>query len=261
MQNKITQAVILSAGFGTRLRKVTGDTLPKVMVSLAGKPLLEWHIEQFKKHGIKEFFINLHYLPDVITSYFGDGSQWGVHITYAYEPMILGTAGGVKNFYPIEGASSSGGSATLGNRFFVIYGDIFSLMDYTKMAVTFEERPNAIGMELIGETDHPYDSDLVEVDDELRFIKIRPKPHKVLPPRCKAMRGVYIFTDKIFLYIPEKQYYEIDHQLLPDVLSRGERFYGYECGDFVKDIGTPERYEEVNRWLTGKGLDFTPRMG
>ncbi|HUZ92467.1 MAG TPA: sugar phosphate nucleotidyltransferase, partial [Candidatus Paceibacterota bacterium] len=62
---KITQAVILSAGLGTRLRPIT-DNIPKVMVPLAGKPLLEWHILQFKKYGVNEFFINLHYLPEVI---------------------------------------------------------------------------------------------------------------------------------------------------------------------------------------------------
>ena len=97
-QKSITQAIILSAGFGTRLRPLT-DSMPKVMVPLAGKPLLEHHILQLKKHGVTEFFINLHYLPDVITKYFGDGSKLGVKIHYVLEaPEILGTAGGVKSF-------------------------------------------------------------------------------------------------------------------------------------------------------------------
>ena len=90
----ITQAVILSAGLGTRLRSVVKDA-PKVMAPFEGKPLLEHHLLRFKKHGIADFFVNLHYLPDAITSYFGDGSKWGVKITYALEtPDILGTAGG-----------------------------------------------------------------------------------------------------------------------------------------------------------------------
>jgi NDP-sugar pyrophosphorylase family protein len=97
MFKKITQAVILSAGIGTRLRPLT-DNLPKVMAPIGGKPLLERHFEQFKKYGIKEFFINLHYLPEKITDYFGDGSKWGIKIVYKHEPEILGTAGGVKNF-------------------------------------------------------------------------------------------------------------------------------------------------------------------
>lgn len=231
------QAVILSAGFGTRLRPMT-DKIPKVMVPIAGKPLLERHILQFKKHGVKEFFINLHYLPEVIKNYFGDGKKWGVKIVYAHEPEILGTAGGIKNF-----------DGELKDNFFVIYGDIFSLVDYTKMAEAFTKNGDAIGMELVGDSDHPKDSDLAEVDDNLKFLKIYPKPHKELPKIYKAMRGVYIFNGRILQNIPAKRYYEIDHNLLPDVLAKGEKFYGYECADYLKDIGTPERYSAVNEYL------------
>ena len=70
----LKQAVILSAGLGTRLRPLT-DKMPKVMIPIAGKPLLEHNIEQFKKYGVSEFFINLHYLPDVVKNYFGNGSK------------------------------------------------------------------------------------------------------------------------------------------------------------------------------------------
>ena len=93
----IKQAVILCAGLGTRLRPLT-DIVPKPMIPILGKPLLEWNIEQFKRHGVTEFFINLYYLPDVIRDYFGDGAKWDVKIVYFQEKEILGTAGGVKNF-------------------------------------------------------------------------------------------------------------------------------------------------------------------
>jgi len=239
MQNKIKQAVILSAGFGTRLRPMT-DGIPKVMVPFFNKPLLQWHIEQFKKYGVEEFFINLFYLPEVIKSHFGDGSKFGVKINYFLEgPEILGTAGGIKDF---EGK--------LTGDFFVIYGDVFSLVDYSKMAKSFYEKEGTIGMELVGDTDHPYDSDLAEVNDNLRFLKIYPKPHKELPKKYKSMRGIYIFNEKLLKYIPENKYYEIDHNLLPDILARGENFYGYETKDFLKDIGTMERYREVENYLS-----------
>ncbi len=238
MQNRITQAIILSAGFGTRLRPIT-DKIPKVMVPIGEKPLLRHHFEQFKKHGVREFFINLHYLPGVIKNFFGDGSKLGTKINYAFEPEILGTAGGIKNF---EGR--------LRNNFFVIYGDIFSLVDYSKMNEFFNQKPGAIGMELVGDTDHPLDSDLVGVNDELRFLKIYPKPHKELPKKYKSMRGVYIFNEKILKYIPKNRYYEIDHNLLPNILEKNEKFYGYETKDFLKDIGIMERYREVENYLS-----------
>lgn len=234
----IKQAVILSAGLGTRLRPLT-DGVPKVMIPVAGKPLLEWHIEQFKKHGVGEFFINLHYLPDVIKNYFGDGSRWGVKIEYVLEePDIRGTAGGVKNF-----------DGKLRGDFFVVYGDIYSEVDYGAMAGAFAAHPDAIGMELVGETDHPEDSDLVEVNNELRFVKIYQKPHATLPRRYKSMRGIYIFNQKILQYIPPKTYYEIDHQLLPDIIVKGEKFYGYETSNYLYDIGTPERYRTVEEYV------------
>lgn len=239
--NKISQAVILSAGLGTRLRPLT-DTMPKVMVPFLGKPLLLHHIEQLKKHGITDIFINLHYLPKVVMEYFGDGSKFGVHITYAIEKdEILGTAGGVKNF---EGK--------LKNDFFVIYGDVFSLVDYTKMSEAYFKKKDTLGMTIVGDTDHPEDSDLVEVTDDLLFIKIYPKPHTVLPKKYKAMRALFIFNEKILKYIPPSTRYEIDHQLLPKILEAQQTFYGYECGDFLKDVGTLERYKKVEEYLKNR---------
>lgn len=254
MSKKITQAVILSAGFGTRLKPLT-DTMPKVMIPFFGKPLLEHHIEQYKKFGVTEFFINLHYLPEVITNYFGDGSKWGVSITYANENPILGTAGGMKNFTPSAPSTglvqaSSGHGGKLKGDFYLIYGDVFSQVDYGKMAEAYYQTPEGrIGMELIGETDHPKDSDLAVVDEQLKFLKIYQKPHQEIPPKYVSMRGVYIFNEKILAYIPAHTYYEIDHALLPDILEKGEAFYGYQCDDFLKDVGTMERYQFVTEYL------------
>ncbi len=275
MQSKIHQAVILSAGFGTRLLTLTRGKIPKAMIPVGGKPLLERHIEQFKKYGVTEFFVNLFYLPDVIKNYFGDGAKWGVKIHYALEPEIRGTAGGIKNFSaesarlpaspllqrgePDGQGSASGGDGTLKNNFFAIYGDIYSEVDYGKMADAFAGHAGAIGMELVGNTDHPEDSDLVEVDNDLRFLKIHPKPHEALPKNYKSMRGIFILNEKILKYIPEKTYYEIDHDLLPDALAKEEKFYGYECGDYLKDVGTPERYVEVENISKKKRRQATDR--
>ncbi len=238
MQNKITQAVILSAGFGTRLKSLFPN-VPKVMVPMLGKPILEWHIERLKEYGVTEIFINLHYLPEIIKNYFGDGSKWGVKIMYAIEePDILGTAGGMKHF---EGR--------LKESFFLVYGDIFNLLDYAKMAEAHFLHPDAIATTVVGLNDHPEDSDLAEVTDGLKFLKIYPKPNLKLPEKWRAMRAFFIFNERILKFIPQKTYYEIDRDLLPRVLSAGEPVYGYETQDFLKDIGTPERYAAVEEYL------------
>ena len=225
------QALILSAGLGTRLSPLT-DNMPKVMVPIGGRPVLEHHVEHLKKIGITNILINLHYLPEVIKNYFGDGSRFGVNITYKYEPEILGTAGAVKNF-----------EDCLNDEFLVIYGDVLSFVDYGKFKHFFDSKIGAIGAEIVGDTDHPFDSDLAEVDDDLRFKKVHTKPHQKIPEKYKSMKAIFILKRKILDFIPQGKYYEIDHQLLPDVLSRGFGFYGYETKDYLKDIGTMERYK------------------
>jgi len=227
------QAIILSGGLGTRLRPLTND-IPKVMVPIGGKPVLEHHIKQLKRSGVTEILINLHYLPEVIKSYFGDGSKFGVNITYKYEPEILGTAGAVKNF-----------EDCLKDEFLVIYGDVLSFVDYKKFKDFFGGKFDAIGAEIVGDTDHPFDSDLAEVNENLRFKKIHAKPHDSIPEKYKSMKAIFILKKEILKFVPKDKYYEIDHQLLPDILSRGLDFYGYETSDYLKDVGTMERYKKA----------------
>lgn len=255
MSKKITQAVILSAGFGIRLRPLT-DNIPKVMVPLAGKPLLGWHIEQFKNFGVREFFINLHYLPDVIKNHFGDGSKFGVKVHYALEePEILGTAGGIKNFDNL-----------LGDHFFVLYGDTFYEINYENLMNFYESRRDAIGVGTVRQTDHPWDSDLAVVGEDGRIVEFLPKPHSKellasLPPIGEGgpqnywgMSAPYIFSKKILEYIPSGKYYEIDHELVPDLLRRGYPYYAYRLreDEFRKDIGTMERYRAVESYLKSR---------
>lgn len=237
----ISQAVILSAGLGTRLRPLT-DNIPKVMLPLAGKPLLERHIEELKRRGVREFFINLHYLPEKITDYFGDGSMWGVRIHYALEkPEILGTAGGVKNF-----------EEELGDHFLVLYGDTFYKIDYGRLTEFYFSKENAIGVGTARKTDHPQDSDLAIIAPDGRITEFFPKPHKELPKgEFWGMSSPYIFSREILQYIPARKYYEIDHELVPDLLRRGCKYYAYQLqeGEFRKDIGTMERYREVEEYI------------
>ncbi len=245
MENKIAQAVLLSAGLGTRMREITKGEIPKVMVPLVGKPLLEWHIDQFKKCGVNEFFINLHYLPEKITEYFGDGSKWDVKIQYFLEtPEILGTAGGVKDF-----------ESQLNENFFVIYADTFYQVDYGRIKDFFFSLENPIGLTTARITDHPEDSDLAIVGEKNKIKQFMIKPHKKLPEKdFYGTSAPYVFSKKILEFIPEKKYYEIDHNLVPDVLSRGLKYYAYkiQAGEFRKDIGTPDRYHFVEDYLKSK---------
>src|SRR5438552_13705041 len=89
-------AMLMAAGAGTRLHPLT-VSVPKPMVPIANRPVLEYTIENLKRHGITEIILNLHNHPALIRKHFGNGSAWGVKLQYSFEPQLLGTAGGVKN--------------------------------------------------------------------------------------------------------------------------------------------------------------------
>ncbi|HUC01302.1 MAG TPA: NDP-sugar synthase [Candidatus Paceibacterota bacterium] len=229
----IEQAIISAGGFGTRLRPAT-DTIPKPMILIAGKPMLEWHVERFKKYGVREFFFTLHYLPQVVMDHFGDGSAFGVKIEYLVEKEPLGSAGGIRQFGP-----------RLNGLFYYIYGDTFSLMDYGKMAESYAQKKDPIGMQRTKKTDDYADADVAELDADGRFVKIHGKPHTERYPNAYRMRGAFILDKKILGYIPEGVPSDLGKQVLPAIVAAGENFYSYECDDYSKGIDTMEKWKEV----------------
>lgn len=239
----IKQAIISAGGFGTRLRPTT-DIMPKPMIPILGKPMLRWHIEQFKKFGITEFFLALHYLPDVVMDYFGDGSSFGVKINYLIEKEPLGSAGGIKKFGP-----------QLDNEFFYIYGDTFSLMDYGKMEEVWRQKPaGAIGIQRMKLTDDYADADVAELDANGRFVAIHTKPHAQRYPNAYRMRGAFILKKKILSYIPGDILFDFGKQLLPAIVTANEVFYSYECDDYSKGIDTIEKWKEVEEYLSRNNI-------
>jgi len=233
----ITQAIIAAGGLGTRLRPMT-DTIPKPMLPIYGRPLLEWQIEQFKKHGVQEFFLTLCYLPDVIMDYFGDGSMFGVKINYFVEKEPLGSAGAIKKF-----------EDQLDETFYYLYGDIFSLMDYTKMSEVYAKKENHIGMQRMGRTDSYDDADVAELGADGRVVAIHGKPHSSMYPNAYRMRGSFVLDKKILSYIPVDTTFDFGKQLLPKMIAAGEHFYAYECNEYSKGIDTMEKMQEVELYL------------
>jgi mannose-1-phosphate guanylyltransferase len=241
----IKQAVLLCGGEGTRLRPYT-YTMSKQMIPILGHPITEWNIIQFKKHGVTDFLINLYTMPEVMRSYLGDGSKWGVKITYNLEKEPPGVAGSIKQFEP-----------HIKDEFFYIYGDTLSLIDYTKMEASWREKPaDAIGMQRVQRRDDYATADVAEIDDSKKFIMIHPKPHTTTYPNAYRMRGASILRKNILKYIPTDRYYEIGRDLLPDIISKGEKFYGYECDYYSQGIDTKEQWDTVEAYLKENNIDF-----
>lgn len=238
---KITQAVISAGGVGSRLRPFT-DTAPKPMIPILGRPLLEWHLEQYKKHGVTDFICALGYLPDVIMDYFGDGSRFGVSISYHVEKEPLGSFGCMPL---IQG---------LRKTFYFIYGDVFSLVDYTAMSAAYGATVDPIGMQRVGRSKEPGSADLGELDSAGRIVSIYKKPHTKVYRHAYALRGSFILNKDILAYVPKGLPADLAKDVLPRLIADRRNFYGYECDDYSKGVDTIEKVQEVEVYLRRHGV-------
>jgi NDP-sugar pyrophosphorylase family protein len=238
----IRQAIISAGGFGTRLRPYT-DTVPKPMLPVLGKPVLEWSVEQFKKAGVTEFFFTLHYLPEVVTDHFGDGSKFGVKINYFVEKEPLGEAGAIKKLEP-----------QLDQLFYYIYGDMLTLVDYGKMSAAYATKKNPIGMERMERRDDYADADVAELDADGRFVAVHTKPHTQKYSSAYRTRGSFILDKRILAYLPEDQPFTLNRQLIPAAIAAGENFYAYECDEYSKAFDDLGKWKAVENYLKVHGF-------
>ena len=167
-------------------------------------------------------------------------------ITYNLETTPPGVAGSIKQFEP-----------HINDEFFVIYGDMLSFVDYSKMQEAWRAKPSsALGIQRMQKLDDYKDADVAELDADGKFIAIHPKPHTATYPNAYRMRGTFIMRKKILSYIPTDRYYEIGRDLLPDIIKRGESFYSYESNDYSKGIDTEEKWHEVEGYLNKNNITF-----
>ena len=226
---KIKTLIILAGGKGERLYPLTKET-PKPLIKIGEKPIIEHQILLLKEYGIKEIWLLLGYLGDRIREYFGNGKKWKVNIHYHQEEKLLGTAGALKTI-----------EREIKGDFLVFSGDV--MMDFDlKRFINYHCQKKGIASIVVHPSDHPLDSDLVEVDDTERIINFLIRPHlegKILPDLSIA--SVFIFSPEIFQYIPKKKKSDIEKDILPLILKSKDKIYGYNSLEYFKDIGTPER--------------------
>ncbi len=227
---------ILAGGMGTRLRERSGD-LPKPMVPVLGKPVLRYQVELCQKHGFRNIALLVQHRYEKIAEYFGDGSSVGVAITYSIEIEPRGTSGALRDALPI-----------LDDRFFVLYGDTFLDVDLRKMW-NAHVASGAVGTLLLHPNDHPYDSDLVDIDPIGIVRGILPSPH---PPGSEArnlVNAALYVLDRVGLedVTPLEGKADIAKDMFPRMLDLGRRVHGYQTPEYIKDMGTPERLDKVER--------------
>jgi len=231
------RAMILAAGKGTRLGSMTAE-LPKPMLPLGDRPVLAWTLERLAASGINEVIINLHHAPTAIPQFFGDGSTWGVQITYSPEPEILGTAGGVKHAQNLLGNET----------FLVVYGDNVFDWDPSHMLAVHHAQA-AFATIAVAEVADASRSGLVAFDAEGRISRFVEKPGPLPDPRGWVNAGVYVLDHAIFDHIPVAQFCDFGFDVFPRLLDGGLRLQAFQLASAPLAIDTPDSYEAAqSRW-------------
>jgi mannose-1-phosphate guanylyltransferase/phosphomannomutase len=228
------KAVIMAGGEGTRLRPLTSNA-PKPMLPIANRPMMEHVIHLLKRHGFDEIVVTVAFLASHITTYFGDGSELGVSIRYADEPIPLGTAGSVGNAREF-----------LDETFLVISGDVLTDIDLGKVLAFHRERGS---MATIGLTavDNPLEFGIVITRDDGSIERFLEKPTWGQVFSDTINTGIYVLEPEIFDYIPSGRSVDFSGEVFPALLEAGKPLYGAVVDGYWEDVGTLEAYLSAHK--------------
>jgi mannose-1-phosphate guanylyltransferase len=223
------KAFLLTAGLGTRLHPIT-ITLPKCLVPIAGKPLINWWFESMQKAGVTEVLINLHHLPDMVMAHV-NALDTSIKVKFSYEPVLLGSAGTLvanKNF--VEGEKS----------FFIFYGDNLTNSSLSGLYDFHTSQPHNFTMALF-ETNDPKNCGIVSLDNYGSVVDFEEKPAH--PVSNLANAGLYVASPAVIEMIDSaKTSADIGFDLLPLLIGK---MSGYKINDYLIDIGTHKNLEKA----------------
>ncbi len=223
------QAIIMAGGEGKRLRPLT-CTMPKPMVPLLGKPIIDYCVELLHKHGIDDVSATLYYMPDKIRKHLGDGGGYGVNMRYSLETQPLGTAGSVR---------SAAGDAP--ERTIIISGDALTDADLSS-AIRFHESQRAKVTIVLTKVELASEYGVVLLGEDLRVLRFFEKPQPGEVYSNLANTGIYILEPEIIERIPKGRKFDFSKDLFPLLLSEGEAMYGFIMQGYWCDVGSLETY-------------------
>jgi NDP-sugar pyrophosphorylase family protein len=236
-----SKAMLLAAGQGTRLRPLT-EKISKCMMPIAGRPVLEHNIEWLKKFGITDIVINLHYMPEAVMNHFGDGSRFGVRITYSLERELLGTAGAVKNV-----------ASFFDGPFFVWYGDNLSTCRLDRLRESHRARGGVATIALHYRED-PTQSGIVGLDDNDRVVRFLEKPRADQIFSHWVSAGIILLERNVLDRIPPEAHKDFGRDVFPALLAEGAAVYGYRMKEDEELwwIDTAADLERVQRTMSAR---------
>lgn len=228
------RGIVLCAGYGTRLGHLT-RAIPKPMLPIQGRPLLEYTLRYLAGYGINQIAINLHFLPEQITDYFGNGDAFGVSLFYSYEKKLLGTAGAVKNI--------AKWLRDVGD-FLVVYGDLLIDQDLRALLASHREK-SALATLLLHQ--RRGSNSLVRMNEASRitgFIERPTEEQRKENPFPWVNSGVYALNSRILAFIPLGPTSEFPDDVFSRIMEQ-EPIYGFPLSGYRCAIDSPARYEEA----------------
>ena len=254
----MAKGMILAAGQGTRVRPLTKD-LPKPMVPILGKPVMEYLIEHLARHGITEIMVNVAFHHQKIEEYFGDGHRWGVEIGYAYEgvrdhgdilPSPKGSAGGMRSIQDFGGFFDE---TTL-----VLCGDALIDLDITAALAEHKAKgaiASVVALDVPLADVQSYGIVVAGEDGLIQSFQEKPRPHEA--KSTLASTGIYIFEPEVLQRVPSSTVYDIGAQLFPQLVAQKLPFYVQNRPFNWIDIGRVSDYWSVlQRVLKGEIADM-----
>lgn len=228
------KTVLMAGGRGTRISSVASD-IPKPMIKIAGKPILEREIECLREQGFTDLVITVGYLSDAIINYFGNGEKFGVSIEYFVETQPLGNAGAL---FKIKDK--------LTEDFLLLNADVMFDVDF-KRFVAYHRARGGLATLFTHPNGHPYDSGLIVTDQNNSVTEwLSKEDDRPLYYANRVNAGLHVLSPEVLNVKIDTPKIDLDRQLLKPLAGTGKMF-AYDSPEYVKDMGTPDRYESVCR--------------
>ncbi len=228
------RAYLMAAGLGTRLHPLTG-LLAKPMVPILNRPVMRHTLQLLARHGLHEAAVNLHYYPEKIQTYFGDGSDLGLELRYNVEDELMGTAGGASAFRAFLSDDT----------FLVMSGDGLTDADLTAFLAAHREH-GGIATLAVKQVDDPSHYGVVVHDDHGRVTAFQEKPRKEEAESDLCNCGIYAFEPEIFDYIPQGAFVDWAKDVFPALLRDDVPFHVWRLDSYWNDVGNIEQYRISN---------------
>ncbi len=225
------KAVIMAGGKGTRIAQINSE-VPKPMIPILDKPILQYQIECLSKQKITDIYIVVGHLGQVIIDYFGDGSKYNVNIQYIVEKEPLGTAGALFLL-----------KDKINEDFILLNGDIIFDIDINRF-YSEHKKCGALATLFTHPNSHPYDSAVIVADNDNKVVNWMHKEDERCWYKNRVNAGIHMLSKDIFSLFTELSKKDLDRDILKPLISSG-KLYVYDSPEYVKDMGTPDRYYSV----------------